>query len=146
MIKTIEFGDKTVNFSTSFAWAFAYKSQFGQDPARVFMPAIQKALLLAANEEAENEDQETIKAIILYEELGFTGIVQIAWAMAKLCDKNLPDPMTWVLSFGDDFNALDLVTDLIPAAIESCFASKKFEAPSKKELMPVTEPELMAKG
>ena len=114
MIKTLTFGDKTVQFSTSFAWCFVYKSQFGQDPARVFMPAIRKI--------TDQGDEGAASAI--YEEIGLVGVVQIAWAMAKLCDKQLPDPMTWVSSFGDDFAALDIVTELIPEAIQSCFSSK----------------------
>ena len=139
MVKTLNFGDKQVQFSTSFAWAFAYKSQFGQDPAKVFMPAIKKIMLLGADKNAETDEQEEAQAYVLYEELGFTGIAQIAWAMAKLCDRNLPDVMTWISSFGDDFEPLTLVTDLIPEAIESCFTSKNLETPSPADLKP--EPE-----
>ena len=134
MVKTLTFGDKQVQFSTSFAWAFAYKSQFGQDPAKIFMPAIKKAMLIGADKPAETEEQEEAQAFVLYEEMGFTGITQVAWAMAKLCDKNLPDPMTWIQSFGDDFEALTIVTELIPDAIESCFASKNSPTPSPADL------------
>ena len=128
MVKTLTFGDKQVQFSTSFAWAFAYKDQFRVDPSNIFMPAIKKILLLGADKPAEEQ------TFILYEEMGFTGITQVAWAMAKLCDKNLPDPITWIQSFGDDFEALTIVTELIPDAIESCFTSKNLETPSPKEL------------
>ena len=112
MVKTLTFGDKQVQFSTSFAWAFAYKSQFGADPAKIFMPAIKKIMLLGADKPAENDEQAEEQAIILYEEMGFTGIQ----------------------SFGDDFEALTIVTELIPDAIESCFTSKNLETPSPKEL------------
>ena len=128
MVKTLTFGDKQVQFSTSFSWAFAYKDQFRVDPSKIFMPAIKKILLLGADKPAEEQ------TFILYEEMGFTGITQVAWAMAKLCDKNLPDPITWIQSFGDDFEALTIVTELIPDAIESCFTSKNLETPSPKEL------------
>ena len=128
MVKTLTFGDKQVQFSTSFAWAFAYKDQFRVDPSNIFMPAIKKILLLGADKPAEEQ------TFILYEEMGFTGITQVAWAMAKLCDKNLPDPITWIQSFGDDFEALTIVTELLPYAIESCFTSKNLETPSPKEL------------
>ena len=143
MVKTLTFGDKQVQFSTSFAWAFAYKSQFGADPAKIFMPAIKKIMLLGADKPAEDDEQAEEQAITLYEEMGFTGITQVAWAMAKLCDKNLPDPITWIQSFGDDFEALTIVTELIPDAIESCFTSKNLETPSPKELK--EEPEEKAK-
>ena len=138
MVKTLTFGDKQVQFSTSFAWAFAYKDQFKVDPSNIFMPAIKKILLLGADKPAEEQ------TFILYEEMGFTGITQVAWAMAKLCDKNLPDPITWIQSFGDDFEALTIVTELIPDAIESCFTSKNLETPSPKELK--EEPEEKAEN
>lgn len=134
MVKTLTFGDKQVQFSTSFAWAFAYKSQFGADPAKIFMPAIKKIMLLGADKPAEDDEQAEEQAIVLYEEMGFTGITQVAWAMAKLCDRNLPDPITWIQSFGDDFEALTIVTELIPEAIESCFTSKNLETPSPDSL------------
>ena len=141
MIKTLMFGDKQVQFSTSFAWAFAYKSQFNHDPVRVLMPAIKKIMFLGADEKMTDEEQEQLQALIVYEEMGFTGITQIAWAMAKLCDKNIPDPITWIQSFGDDFEPFTIVTELLPDAIESCFTSKNMETPSKKELeaAPATE-------
>ena len=139
MVKTVTFGEKQVQFSTSFAWAFAYKSQFGHDPAKIFMPAVQKIMLLGADQKAESEEAETEQVVILYEELGFTGIAQIAWSMAKLCDKSLPDPIAWIQSFGDDFEALTLVTELIPEAIDSVFSSKNLETPSPKDLK--AEPE-----
>ena len=134
MIKTLTFGDKQVQFSTSFAWTFAYKDQFKVDPSKIFMPAIKKILLLGADKPAEDDEQAEEQTIILYEEMGFTGITQVAWAMAKLCDRNLPDPITWIQSFGDDFEAFAITTELIPAAIESCFTSKNLETPSPKEL------------
>ncbi len=120
MVKTLEFGDKSVSFSTSFAWMFRYKSQFGVDAAQSLVPIIKKA-----SETTAAEDQ----AYILFEELGFTGIASIAWAMASLLDSSIPDPERWVTSFGDDFPFLDIVSDLIPEAIASCFTTKKSKAP-----------------
>lgn len=133
MIKTLEFGDKNISFSTSFAWTFKYKAQFGKDAARVLMPTIKKL----QNPKITPEDQ----AYLLYEELGFTGIAEIVWSMASLLDRNIPDPVTWIASFGDDFNSSDLI-DLVMDAIESCFASKKASAPNltnQKKMM--AEPE-----
>lgn len=125
MVKTITFGDKEIKFSTCFAWAFIYKSQFKADPAKYLIPAIRRMSLADMDEDAQ--------AMAMYEELGFVGIVQIAWSMAKLCDKSIAEPMEWVESFGDDFGALDLVLELIPEAIESCFSSKNLAAPTPQE-------------
>lgn len=129
MIKTLQFGDKTVQFSTSFAWAFIYKSQFGKDAAKVFVPAIQKIFFMNGNKPAETEEQETVQAMMLYEELGFTGIIEVAWAMARLCDKTIPEPIQWIESFGDEFDPLEIITEIIPEAIEACFSSKNQAAP-----------------
>lgn len=126
MIKTIQFGDKSIQFSTSFAWAFIYKSQFGKDAAKVLLPAIEKIFLVGGNA-PETEDQEAVQAMMLFEELGFTGIVEISWSMARLCDKTIPEPIQWVESFGDDFEPLTLVTEIITEAITSCFASKEIK-------------------
>lgn len=40
MIKTLRFGEKDVQFSTSFAWALRYKAQFGNDPVKILIPAL----------------------------------------------------------------------------------------------------------
>lgn len=132
MIKTLEFGDKKVSFSTSFAWTFKYKAQFGKDAAKVLMPTIKKT----QDPHLTGEDQ----AYLLYEELGFTGIAEIAWSMAALLDRNIPDPVTWIASFGDDFNSFDLI-ELVMDAIESCFTTKKSPAPTQtNQKKTTTEP------
>ena len=125
MVKTIKFGDKEIKFSTCFAWAFIYKSQFKADPAKYLIPAIRRMSMADMDEDAQ--------AMAMYEELGFVGIVQIAWSMATLCDQSIAEPMEWVESFGDDFGAFDLVLELIPEAIESCFSSKNLVAPTPEQ-------------
>lgn len=125
MIKTIAFGEKNVKFCTSFAWVFVYKNQFGHDPVKILMPAIQKMSVLFEDETANEMEQ----AVALYEELGFNGIAQIAWAMAKLCDRTMPEPLEWIMTFGDDFEPLTIMIELIPEVITSCFASKNPQTP-----------------
>lgn len=134
MIKTMTLGGRDVQFSTSFAWAFTYRAQFGQDPAKVLIPTFKKVMTdetIAAIEDDDKRQQE--QSFALLEELGFTGIVQVAWAMAKLADKNTPVPAEWVESFGDDFPVMDLLDELISEAIISCFSTKKSEAPTPAE-------------
>lgn len=124
MIKTIMFGDKPVEFCTSFAWTFIYKSQFKRDPAKLLMPAI----VMARNEAEEGGEldlKEEKAAFLFYAEIGFTGLAEIAWAMAKLADNDVPEPMAWIASYGDDFNAADLLEELLPEIIDSCLTSKK---------------------
>lgn len=124
MIKTVQIGDRDVQFSTSFAWAFAYRAQFGEDAAKVLLPVIRKM------QDPKYTDRDY--GFLLYEDLGFTGIADIAWAMARVLDKSIPEPSVWAASFGDDFSVTDLASELIPAAIESCFTTKNPPTPAKK--------------
>lgn len=129
MIKTVTMAGQDVNFSTSFAWTFHYKSQFGSDPIRSLLPAVRGALSGAESTQEQG--------IILLEELGVTGVAEIAWAMARTADKNVKPPLAWIGSFGDDFPVMDLLSEVVVEAIVSCFATKKAEAPDPAE--PTTE-------
>lgn len=123
MIKSIQMGEKEVQFSTCFAWVFIYKSQFGKDPAQILLPAVK---------DLQGADEATA-GYTLMEKLGFSGVTEISWAMARLADKKTPEPEAWIASFGDDFALMDLVTDVLPEAIESCFTTKKSGAPIPPE-------------
>lgn len=122
MIKTLQIGEEQVSFSTAFAWTFVYKSQFHKDPAQLLIPVVKEI--------SGGDEDVTFK---FFEAIGFVEIANMAWAMARLCDKDIPDPMTWVASFGDDFDPSQLIDEVIPAAIESCFTSKKSKAPTPKK-------------
>lgn len=121
MIKTIKFGEKEVKFSTAFMWAFKYKAQFKRDPANAILPVFKEQ-----TEESTDEDM----GMALLECLGFIGLVQIAWSMAALCDKDIPEPEAWVESLGDDFEVMELLSEIIPEAIDSLFATKKYQPPT----------------
>ena len=125
MIKTIELGGQNVAFNTSFAWTFIYKSQFGEDPTRVLIPAIQKA----------NTGSETTQdsGLQLLEELGFMGTCRIAWSMAKLANKETSEFFEWINGFGDEFYFMDIFEEIISEAITSCFASKKAKTPDAQK-------------
>lgn len=133
MIKTLDFGDKKVNFNTAFAWTFAYKAQFHQDPAKVLIPVVKKINDINDEESEDDTKEAEDLGMMLYEDLGFTGLAEIAWSMAKIADKDIPEPVTWVASYGDDFPMSDIVSDLIPEAVLSCFSSKKSSAPIPPE-------------
>ena len=125
MTKTLIFGDRVIPFSTSFAWAFTYKAQFGKDPSKIMMPAIIRAMSL--------EDNGAIAAT-LFEELGVICIAQIAWAMAKTCHQTIQDFQAWVISLGDDFSPIEIVEELIPEIINSFMTSKNSPTPSQKDV------------
>lgn len=138
MVKTIQMGDRSVNFNTSFAWTFIYKAQFGRDAAKFLIPIVQTIMDSMPQKEAdsadtsdENVNLDFIPIWPVYEQIGFTGLVEIVWCAAKLADKTIPEPLEWVLSFGDDFEANDLVLELLPAILQSCFATKKYNPPNR---------------
>lgn len=133
MIKTIEFGDKEVNFSTSFNWMVIFKSQFGEDAAKVIMPLIR--------EMQKPEYNENDYGFLVYEVLGFTGIAEIAWALAKNADDSVPDPEAWMNELGDDYSAADIASELIPEVIASSFSSKKSMAPKNQKKQTKKAPE-----
>lgn len=114
MVKTINIGDKEVELNTAFAWTFIYKSQFGCDPTKVLIPAIQSA---------QNKGEEEA-GFALLEGLGFVDTCKILWSMARLANKKIPELDKWIMSFGDDFNFMDVFADIIGDVINSCVASK----------------------
>lgn len=134
MIDTVEFGERKIPFNTNFAWCFIYKSQFGKDPEKVILPAAQlfdeQQTKMPADTDEAREKQNAEFTYKLYDILGFTEIVNISWAMAKLADKSLPEPIEWVQNIGDDFDPSKLLQEVIPDAIISCFTSKKSKVPT----------------
>lgn len=125
MIKTIELGGQNVEFNTSFAWAFIYKSQFGEDPTQILIPAIQKA-----NTGAETTQDSGLQ---LLKELGFMGTCRIAWSMAKLANKEIPEVFEWINGFGDEFYFMDVFEEIISEAVTSCFSSKNSKTPDAQK-------------
>lgn len=101
MIKTIKIDDKSVKFSTNFAWMLAYKSQFDEDPAVLVM-------------NLTNEDSKG---------LGFIDAAKLAWACAYAADNTIPPFEEWTESF-DSFPVMTVTTDLLPEIIKS-LATKK---------------------
>lgn len=114
MIKTVNVGEKEVQFNTNFAWTFIYKSQFGEDPSKVLIPAIQESSKVG----------ESDAGFAIMEELGFVGASRIFWAMARLADKKVPEFEKWVNSFGDDFNFMDIFSEMIGEVVSSCMSTK----------------------
>lgn len=134
MLKTMEFGGKEVVFSTAFAWTFIYKGQFGEDPVKTLVPTIKTVLNNPEINAIEDEsEKEQAQVFMLLDSIGFTGVAQIAWAMAKLADNNTPAPIQWIASFEDDFPVMDMISELVIEAITSCFATKKASAPDPAE-------------
>lgn len=111
MVKTINIDGKPVKFSTSFAWMLHYKAQFGVDPATFIIPATTAAA----------KDKTGLEAL---NSIGFVNIAQIAWACAKVADKDIADPESWYAGF-DEFPIVEIATELLPVVFSSFNVKKK---------------------
>uniref|UniRef100_UPI0030B8AC29 hypothetical protein n=1 Tax=Eubacterium pyruvativorans TaxID=155865 RepID=UPI0030B8AC29 len=63
-------------------------------------------------------------------ELNVTEGLQLIWAIARNADKEIADPVTWYHSF-ENFPLDEVLTEVIPAIIESCISTKKYRALSR---------------
>lgn len=131
MIKTLTFGDKDIQISTSLMWSVYYKAQFGEDPAKSIVPTVAKIT-------AYNLTESDMVAAFM-EEIGITGTLQITWAMAKAADRQILPFDAWVEKYGDDIEITDLMLDVIPDVITACFSSKKYTAPEDVGTEPETK-------
>ncbi len=112
MNQIMTFGEKTVEFSTSFAWAIKYSNQFHRDAMKDLAPA------LTGNTT----------------DLSMDTVARIAWASAALCDKSIePDLEKWIVSLGEDFNFENVVENIIGPVLESSITAKKSKAPSPQK-------------
>lgn len=125
MIFTVKIDNKEVEMSNAFAWMFKYKSQFKEDPAAFLVPAFGKVA----------EDPTGMTA---FAEIGFTRLSNMAWAMAKTANKNVPDPITWVNSF-ETFNVLDFAGEIIEKAVSGMTVTNEEKADTSKNPEAVPE-------
>ena len=130
MIKSMKIGKREVAFDTSLSWMFVYRMQFGSDPIEVIMPAIKAAIPLFDREgdDLTAADLDLITDILA--ELNVTEGLQLIWAIARNADKEITDPVAWYHSF-ENFPLDEVLTELIPAIVESCISTKKYQALSQ---------------
>ena len=125
MIFTVNIDNNEIEMSNAFSWMFKYKSQFHEDPAAFLVPAFAKTA----------EDPTGMAALA---EIGFTRLSNMAWAMAKAANKNVPDPVTWVNGF-ETFNVLDFAGDLIEKAVSGMTVTNEDKAGTSKNPEAVAE-------
>ena len=130
MIKTIQIGEKDIQFNTSLSWMFKYRSQFGHDPLDVLMPAIKAAIPLV------NIDGMTLTLTDLdmltdvLGELELTEALQLIWSLAANADPSIGDPERWYAGF-DYFPLDEVLVTIGPAIFQSCISTKKYKALSQ---------------
>ena len=130
MIKTMEISGKDVQFDTSLSWMLLYRTQFGADPIDIVMPAIKAAIPLfeRAGDELTEADLDMLTDVL--SEINLTEGLQLIWSLARNADRKIADPESWYHGF-DNFPLDDILSEIVPALVESCISTKKFEALSE---------------
>lgn len=130
MIKTIEISGRDVQFDTSLSWMLLYRTQFGSDPIDIVMPAIKAAIPLfnRAGEEFTEADYDLLTDVL--SEISLTEGLQLIWSLARNADRKIDDPANWYHGF-ENFPLDDVLSEIVPALVESCISTKKFKALSE---------------
>ena len=128
----ITIDQRPVNFSNNFNWMIFYKNQFHEDPAEFLFNSLYKMNGVDMNDK-RNEP-------IMMKEVGKIGFVRLsnmAWAMAKAADRQIPPPPAWTASF-KEYPIAMIGMDIYSAAIQSMVGnadnieeSKNPEAPAE---------------
>lgn len=115
MQKTIKINSKEkFTVDNNAAWTLIYNNQFGHDIIPDVMPILSSffelvgGLDIRINDSGEVDIPKALKSVNIDEwdaafiklsGLEFTTLINIAWAMAKCADEDIPQPMDWVKSF-----------------------------------------------
>lgn len=118
MEKTLTIDDKQVTFKSTAGTVRRYRNQFGQDffADIVKMYPIMKAL--SKGVDMENLSYEDMK------QLDFSAFENIAWALCKTADNNIPDPDAWFDGF-DSFPIGDILPEIQDLIFHSLQGKKK---------------------
>lgn len=141
MEKTIKIGKKEVRLSNNFSWAMIYRDQFGHDILVTLTPMMAAALDVTSGLLSEVSVDGKIERAALFRALdgdkfldaiihlgGFESvdIINIAWAMAKAADDDIPDPRTWIREF-ETFPLDTIVPELFSMALKGLVSSKNLK-------------------
>ena len=120
MEKTLVIDGRQVPFRSTGAFLLRYKMQFQRDALKDLVklgPLIKQVQAMG-----ETEDMEQLANII--ETLDLQLFYNFAWVLAKVADNSIPEPMTWLDSFGE-FPIMDIMSDLMELIEKSIGVSKK---------------------
>jgi hypothetical protein len=113
MEKTITIDGRDIRFKSTGATPLRYKAQFGKD---YFAEILKLNSLKNINEkEIKPEDLDGVDFEVFY---------NIAWALAKTANKDIPDPLTWLDEF-EEFPMIDIIPELIELILSSLKTKKK---------------------
>ena len=135
MEKTIKIDGKDIRFKAGASFARVFKSQFGYDILTVIMPLLSETLRNMDGVLNSTEDVQIAKVGELLEgvySLELIDIQNIIWAMAKVADKEIPEPDLWEEQF-NEFPIFDIVKELMEIFIPSLITKKKFQSLAKAQ-------------
>ena len=113
MEKTVEIDGKQVKFKSTGATALRYKTQFRKD----YLAEIMKLSTLGKLD-FDNLNPDDL------DHVDFEVFYNIAWAMAKTADKDIPDPLTWLDGFSV-FPIAEIIPELQDLLTSSIQTKKK---------------------
>ncbi|PFI17452.1 hypothetical protein [Bacillus cereus] len=117
MEKTIVIDGKDVHLKSTAGTAIRYKTQFRRDMLADILGLHVLSSLISSNGEQENIDLTQADL----SKLDFEVIYNLVWAFAKTANKSVPDPLTWLDTFGE-FPIDEILTevqDLIKSTVQS---------------------------
>ncbi len=121
MEKTIKIGNKDVTFKCTASTPLRYKAQFGKS----FLADAANLMKFADTKKTKKvkgaDGKVTEKDDYDFTKLNLELIYNLAWAMAKTADHNLPDPLTWLDTF--DVFPLDIIAPIVSELLEHTLQS-----------------------
>ena len=124
MIKTITLDEgKEIRLSDSAAFLLVYKAQFGREPIQDLLK-VQQAFTVK-----EGEELDTLDAMQRFD---MEIIYNIAWALAKVGNTTIKDPIKFYSEFGD-FKPIEHINDILDMALRSLSPSFSLEIEEEEE-------------
>ena len=124
MIKTITLDEgKEIRLSDSAAFLLVYKAQFGREPIQDLLK-VQQAFTVK-----EGEELDTLDAM---QKFDMEIIYNIAWALAKVGNTTIKDPVKFYSEFGD-FKPIEHINDILDMALRSLSPSFSLEIEEEEE-------------
>lgn len=124
MIKTITLDEgKEIRLSDSAAFLLVYKAQFGREPIQDLLK-VQQAFTVK-----EGEELDTLDAM---QKFDMEIIYNIAWALAKVGNTAIKDPIKFYSEFGD-FKPIEHINDILDMALRSLSPSFSLEIEEEEE-------------
>lgn len=119
MKKTIIIDEKAVLLKSTAGTAIRYKSQFRRDMFADILSLGVLSSYISTDGDQSNIDLSQVDL----SKLDFEVIYNLVWAFAKTANKEVPDPLTWLDTFGE-FPIAEIITE-IQDLIKSTVQSKK---------------------